>query len=147
MFVLGLIPAILLHALWNGALFFVDDFLGYYAIVQVPLFVTGILLVLFLRRQEARLTYQRLVEYAEAGWFAPGEVAALATPAGRAQALAWASGYGKRAAMRRYIHDATRLAFARQRIITGRGRLRAQADEAALLGAILESRANLVGSR
>jgi len=147
MFVLGLIPAILLHALWNGALFFVDDFLAYYAIVQVPLFVTGILLVLFLRRQEARLTYERLVEYAEAGWFAPDEVGALATPAGRAQALAWASGYGKRAAMRRYIHDATRLAFARQRIITGRGRLRAQADEAALLGAILDSRAHLVGSR
>jgi hypothetical protein len=48
--------------------------------------------------------------------------------------------------MRRYIRDATSLAFARQRIVSGRNRLGAQADEAALLGAIVESRKNLVGA-
>ncbi len=35
--------------------------------------------------------------------------------------------------MKRYIQDATRLAFARQRIITGRQRETASADEAVLL--------------
>ena len=53
---------------------------------------------------------------------------------------------GKRKVMKQYIQNATRLAFARQRIITGRGVPAAQADEAALLGAIVESRANLGGS-
>ncbi len=47
--------------------------------------------------------------------------------------------------MKQYIQDATRLAFARQRIITGRGGIGAQADETVMLGAILESRKNLVG--
>jgi len=146
LFLLGLIPAILLHGLWNGALFFVDNFYGYYVLVQVPLFLMAVLLVLFLRRQEAKLTHDRLVEYAKAGWFAPDEVVALATPAGRQQALAWAARNGKRRQMKRYIQDATRLAFARQRIITGRGRIGAEADEAALLGAIIESRKNLVAA-
>jgi RsiW-degrading membrane proteinase PrsW (M82 family) len=144
-FLLGLIPAILLHALWNGALFFVSDFYGYYAIVQFPLFVIAVVLVIFLRRQESKLTHDRLAEYASVGWFNPDEVSALATPNGRRQALNWAAQKGKRKQMKRYIQDATRLAFARQRIITGRGRPGAEADEAALLGAIVESRKALVG--
>jgi RsiW-degrading membrane proteinase PrsW (M82 family) len=144
-FILGLIPAVLLHALWNGALFFVSDFYGYYAIVQVPIFIAAILLVVFLRRQEAKLTHDRLAEYAAVGWFAPEEISALATGPGRRQALAWAARSGKRKQMKTYIRDATRLAFARQRIITGRGRIGAAADEAALLAAILQSRKNLVG--
>jgi RsiW-degrading membrane proteinase PrsW (M82 family) len=139
-FVLGLIPAVLLHALWNGALFFVADFYGYYAIVQLPLFIMAVLLVLWLRRQESKLTHDRLGEYANVGWFNPDEVNALATPSGRRQAVAWARRNSKGAAMKQYIRDATRLAFARQRIITGRGRIGAEADEAALLGAIVESR-------
>ncbi len=139
-FVLGLIPAILLHALWNGALFFVGNFYVYFGIVQVPLFVGAILLVLALRRQEAKLTYDRLSEYAAVGWFAPAEVSSLATPEGRRGAISWAQGLGKAPAMKAYIRDATKLAFARQRIITGRGRGRAQADEAQLLAAIVDSR-------
>ncbi|PJJ72568.1 RsiW-degrading membrane proteinase PrsW (M82 family) [Diaminobutyricimonas aerilata] len=144
-FVLGLIPAVLLHALWNGALFFVTDFYGYYAIVQVPLFILAVVLVVALRRQEAALTYARLNEYAAAGWIAPGEVTALATPAGRRVALAWARQRGAGRIMKRYIRDATRLAFARQRVITGRGRIGAQADEARLLGAVTAARRALMG--
>lgn len=144
-FLLGLIPAILLHAFWNGALFFVSDFYGYYAIVQVPLFIMGVALVFFLRRQESKLTHDRLSEYASVGWFDPAEINALATPNGRRQAIAWAGRSGKGREMKRYIQDATRLAFARQRIITGRAKVGAQADEAALLAAIVESRKSLVG--
>lgn len=143
---LGLIPAILLHALWNGALFFVPDFFGYYILVQMPLFAIAVGLVFLLRRQEAKLTKARLTEYAAAGWFDPNEINALATGAGRRQALAWAGSQGKRAQMKRYVNDATRLAFARQRIITGRDKIGAQADESALLGAILESRAALTAA-
>jgi len=142
-YIIGLIPAVLLHALWNGALFFVPDFYGYYILVQVPLFAIAVGIVFLLRRQEAKLTRDRLADYAAAGWFAPSEVNALATPAGRRQALAWAGSQGKRKQMKQYVNDATKLAFARQRIVTGRNKIGAQADEAALLGAILESRAAL----
>ena len=147
----GLIPAILLHALWNGALFALMDLpevaaLGYYLVVQVPLFLGTIGLVIFLRRQESKVTHDRLAEYASVGWINDGEVNALATRAGRKQAIAWASQNGKADQMKRYIKDATRLAFARQRIITGRDRIGAHADEAELLTNIVASRAALAPS-
>lgn len=144
-FLVGLIPAMLLHALWNGSLFFVNDFFGYYAIVQFPLFVLAIVLVRYLRRQESKLTFDRLSEYARAGWFAQDEIPALATPHGRRQAMAWASRNGKREAMKRYIRDATQLAFTRQRIVTGRGGVGAVASEAMMLAAIVQSRTSLAG--
>ena len=145
-FIVGLIPAILLHAFWNGALFFVSDFFGYYFVVQVPLFVATIALVIFLRRQESKLTHDRLAEYASVGWIHHDEVNALATRAGRKQAIAWATRQGKAIEMKRYIKDATRLAFARQRIITGRDRIGAHADEAELLTRVVASRAALAPS-
>lgn len=144
-FAVGLALAIALHALWNGALFFVNDFFGYYAIVQFPLFIIAIIIVRYLRRQEERLTFERLAEYANAGWFNQDEVAVLATSQGRRQALVWASQHNKRATMKVYIQEATRLAFARQRIITGRDQIGAIADESVLLGAIVEARRELMG--
>jgi hypothetical protein len=39
-----------------------------------------------LRREERRLTAERLGEYAAAGWFTPQEVTMLATPRGRRSA-------------------------------------------------------------
>jgi len=142
-FLVGLVPAVLLHAFWNGSLYFVSDFYGWYAVVQFPLFVLGVLIVLFLRRQEASLTHDRLSEYAAVGWFNRDEINALATGAGRRRAQAWASRYGVARVMRAYTRDATRLAFTRQRIVTGRASIGAQADEAALLTAIVASRAAL----
>jgi RsiW-degrading membrane proteinase PrsW (M82 family) len=145
-FAVGFALAIGLHALWNGALFFVSDFFGYYAIVQFPLFVVAIVIVIYLRKQEERLTFDRLAEYASVGWFNRDEVAVLATGRGRRQALAWANNHNKRAEMKTYIQDATRLAFARQRIITGRDRISATTDEAVLLGAVVEARHALTGT-
>jgi len=145
-FALGLVPAVVLHALWNGALFLVNDFFAYYVVVQFPLFVGGVLIVLYLRRQEARLTHLRLSEYAQAGWFNPEEINALATGAGRRRTLAWAKERGVNTLMRHYVRDATRLAFTRQRLITGRGRVGAEADEAALLSSIVATRHTLRAS-
>jgi len=142
---IGLIPAMLLHALWNGALYFVTDFLTYYVIVQFPLFILAIVMVVQLRKREAKLTFDRLSEYAAVGWFRADEVPALATVSGRRQAISWARSNGKAPEMRRFIRDATKLAFARQRIITGRGRAVAAEDERALLAAIVQSRTELTG--
>ena len=143
-FVIGVIPAMALHALWNGATFVVgDEFFLYYVIVQVPLFIGAIVLVAGLRRHEARLTKIRLDEYAAAGWFNPDETTALATARGRAQAIAWANQHGLGAVMRGYIKDATRLAFVRQRLVIGQDVVGAQVEEAAVLASIVARRSAL----
>ena len=144
LFFVGLIPA--LHALWNGALEIVYDFYGYYALVQVPLFLVALVGVVLLRRREVKLTQLRLGEYAAAGWFNPAEVQTLATPAGRRRSLGWAKSHGQGAQMKTYIRDVTRLAFARNRIVTQRDHVAAQADEALLLGKITAERAALVAA-
>ena len=141
--VLGMIGAIALHAFWNGSAVFLDFFVLYLT-AQVPLFVLFILGVIALRREEARLTRTRLGDYAAAGWFTAQEVDMLATPAGRKAALAWARSLrGDRTAlMKRFILDATALAAARQRAITGRDP-RAAEDERVLLARTAEARAAL----
>jgi RsiW-degrading membrane proteinase PrsW (M82 family) len=146
LFFVGLIPAILLHALWNGALEIVYDFYGYYALVQVPLFVIALIGVVMLRRREVKLTQLRLGEYAAAGWFSSAEVQTLATPAGRRRAQAWAKSNGQGSQMKNYIRDVTHLAFVRNRIVVQRDHSAAQADEAVLLGKVTAERAALVAA-
>lgn len=143
MLVVGLIPAILLHAFWNGALFFIYEFYAYYVVVQMPLFALAVGGVILLRRREAQMTQLRLGEYAAAGWFNQSEVNTLGTAAGRRQARAWARQHGLGAVMKEYIKDATHLAFTRNRIVSGRDRVGSQADEALLLAQVSESRAKL----
>ena len=141
--IVGLAGAVMLHALWNGsAVLF--DFFALYATVQVPLFVLFILGIVLLRREESRLTRARLGEYADAGWFTPQEVDMLATGPGRRAAVAWARTLqGDRGAvMRRFIADATALAAARQRALSGRDS-HAVAEERDLLGRATTARAAL----
>lgn len=143
---IGLIPAMALHALWNAATLVVaDDFLIYYVVVQMPLFFGAVAVVFVLRRSESKMTSARLTEYAAAGWYSSGEIPALATAAGRRQAITWARGSGREQVMRRYIADSTRLAFIRQRMMSGHDTEQAQADEAAMLNSILTWRALLTG--
>lgn len=140
-FFVGLIPAMALHALWNGTSYL--GLIGWfllYVVLQVPLFAAAIVLVVQLRKREAKLTQERLAEYANAGWLSPSEVATLGTGAGRKQAMTWAKAHSLAPLMKSYIRDATTLAFTRQRIITGRDRIGAQRDEQALLGKLTASR-------
>ena len=131
--VVGLIGAIALHAFWNGSAV-LSDFFGIYLTVQIPLFAIFVLGVVLLRREEARLTRARLGEYAAAGWFTSQEVDMLATGPGRRAAIAWAKTLqGDRARlMRGFIADATALAAARQRALSGRDP-HAPVEERALL--------------
>ncbi|MFT4029474.1 MAG: PrsW family intramembrane metalloprotease [Protaetiibacter sp.] len=146
-FFVGLIPAMILHALWNGTSYL--GLIGWfllYLVLQVPLFAAAIVLIVQLRKREAKLTQERLAEYAVAGWLSPSEVATLGTGAGRTQAMTWARANGLGPLMKSYIRDATMLAFARQRIITGRDRVGAQRDEQALLGKLTASRQALLAA-
>jgi RsiW-degrading membrane proteinase PrsW (M82 family) len=161
---LGLAAAVLLHAVWNGAFFFLTDdaaLVGYYFLVQVPLFIGAILAVAVLRRREEKLTLERLGDYAAVGWFTPAEVAMLATPSGRRQARAWGAGQpqARRLAMNRFILDATRLASVRQRLVSAQQRPARrrpsalvpatptpdQVEEARLLGLLMADRAEVIG--
>lgn len=138
---LGMTGAVALHALWNGSTVF-GDFFALYLVLQVPLFVGFILGIIGLRREEARLTRLRLGDYAAAGWFTAQEVDMLATPAGRKAGLSWAGTLrGDRTAiMRTFIADATALAAARQRAISGRDP-NAREDEHVLLARTSAARA------
>ena len=145
-FVLGLTAAILLHAFWNGSLAFADAFLLYFT-VQVPIFVGAILLAVYLRRQELRIIRRALGDYATAGWFSAEEVDGLSTRAGRRMALGWARAQQppRTAQVRRFIMDATRLAFTRHALVTGRADVRRLADERVLLDAIAADRRAIAG--
>jgi len=141
---LGLSGAILLHAFWNGSATF-TDFFSVYLMLQVPLFILFVLGILALRREESRLTRTRLGEYAAAGWFTVQEVDMLATPAGRKAGLNWARTLqGDRTPiMKKFIADATALAMARQRAVSGRDP-QAGADERELLARTAAARQALL---
>ena len=146
----GFAVAVALHGLWNGAAYLLTTdsaLLVYYVLVQLPLFIGYIVAVVLLRRQEERITVDRLGEYAAAGWFTPREVSMLATGPGRRQARAWAARQPRqrRLAMRLFIADATRLAFARQRMLNGTADRVARADEAELLALVQAHRAVVIG--
>ncbi|WP_439564344.1 PrsW family intramembrane metalloprotease [Microcella sp.] len=145
-FAIGLIPAVLLHAFWNGVLFFISDFYGYYLLVQVPMFLVAVWLVSMLRKQEQRVTFERLTEYAQVGWFHPDEVAMLSSPSGRRTAMSWARANGMAPLMKTFIRDATRLAYARHRLLGDRDSIGTRADEADLLHRVAASRHALRGA-
>ncbi|CAN5401100.1 PrsW family intramembrane metalloprotease [soil metagenome] len=144
-FIGGLIPAVFFHAFWNSASYWATNWFGYYFFIQVPLFIVAIVGVARLRRHEQLLTYRRLSEYAAVGWFSEGEVNLLSTGAGRRSGLAWAKRNGIGRQYKRFIADATKLAFTRERLVTGKDRIGATQDEAALLAAITADRQALAG--
>ncbi len=133
-FVVGLIPAIGGHMLWNGGtLVLFNNFFLFYLVVQVPLFIAAVIAVALLRRSERRLTEARLGVYARAGWFTQEEVRMLATPSGRSQAMTWAQSVGAKADMREFIRTGARIAYTRQRLLGGRSDADYGAEERTLL--------------
>jgi RsiW-degrading membrane proteinase PrsW (M82 family) len=141
-FLAGLFPAMLLHSGWNSM---GQDFLAQYVFVQVPIFLVAALVIVLLRVAERRLTRQRLTEYAAAGWFTAAEVDMLATGSGRRSALRWARSVGRGAQMKSLLAAATRLAFTRQQILSGRDVAARQRDEQHQLAEIAALRAAVVG--
>jgi hypothetical protein len=118
-FVLGLIPAIGLHALWNGALFFVSSFYLYFVVVQVPLFVGLVAWVAWLRRQKGAVLGNQLVHYGKLGYLHSSELAFLTDTGVRKQARAWAKSRGVRSEFDQFVRHSARLAFDRHRVVRG----------------------------
>ncbi len=105
-FFVGLLPAMFLHNRWNsmGG----QNFLVEYFVVQVPIFLIAAAGIILLRVAEGKITRQRLLEYARAGWFTPAEVEMLATSRGRRQAVRWASSRGRGNQMKSFIKGGPR---------------------------------------
>lgn len=147
MFPLGWVISAALHALWNGSSVLLGNafFIAYF-LVQVPIAVGAALLVVLLRRSEAKLTRERLTEYAQAGWLSVEEVHRLSGGDGRTQLMSWAKQHGVAGQMRQYIYAATRLAFNRQRAITGRAFREHQGQEADSIARFTQLRQELLRS-
>ncbi|MGG7464441.1 PrsW family intramembrane metalloprotease [Plantibacter sp. YIM 135347] len=147
-FFVGLLVAVVLHSLWNLLPGFYP-FPVVYVLLEVPIFAVWLIVIVFLRRTEISVTADRLTEYAAGGWFTPGEVAMLTTRDGRRGARAWAKSRSRAAdrSMQRFIVAATRLAFCRQRIVTGRDRAVDRARERELLDSITVLRRELLTGR
>ncbi|MBF4995276.1 PrsW family intramembrane metalloprotease [Arthrobacter gandavensis] len=146
-FAAGMAAAVAGHMFWNGGMALVsDDFFAFYFLLQVPLFALAVGGVTWLRRQERRLTGQRLGEYAAAGWFTPAEVNLISTPRGRRQALTWAGAFGAKTCMRSFIREATNLALTRQQLVNGRDPQKNTAREQGLLAELTRTRTQLLGA-
>ena len=139
----GYVVGVAMHALWNASGFV--SFLLLYIVLQVPQFVLFIIAIVYLRKEKATITHQRLSDYVRAGWFTPQEIDMLATPKGRRVGKQWASALpGNRSAlMKTFIRDATQLAMARERGLSGRDP-RASEAETQLLHRVLATRQALL---
>lgn len=117
--VVGFVAAVILHGLWNAATMLGgQDFLLIYFLVMVPIFVGTSRLVAWQRRREQQIVIAQLPALAEAGLVEHGEVALLATLAGRRgwqRKVRRTAGARAARAVRDYQHAVTELAFLRHR--------------------------------
>ncbi|WP_330297247.1 PrsW family intramembrane metalloprotease [Streptomyces sp. NBC_00503] len=120
---LGLAPAIGLHALWNSSSDLGESgFYVVYGCVMVPVFGILVWLAVWLRRRRLRTVAAELAVYAAAGWLGRAEVPALASVPARSLARQLARGVGGRPAARAvalYEADAVALALLRRRARSG----------------------------
>jgi protease PrsW len=119
---LGLLAAIVLHALWNASTFLGPAFLLVYLVVFVPLFAVVVGAGLLAARRESRLIRTYLVADVRSGLLTADEVDKLASVRLRRQAereSAQRGGEAAKQARRDFHHAATRLAFLRHRADKG----------------------------
>ncbi|MFC6562931.1 PrsW family intramembrane metalloprotease [Actinoplanes utahensis] len=135
----GLVLAMILHGIFNllptlsvatgETLIMLYGYLGF----MVPLFFTVVGFAIAWRSWEGRLAERVLYPYAEAGWFAPSEVAALGTLGRRHAAREWArrvAGPIGRRGMRDFQFAATKLALLRDGLTRGLPRTPVEMDRA-----------------
>ncbi|MFI5522373.1 PrsW family intramembrane metalloprotease [Streptomyces platensis] len=116
---LGLLTAVLLHAIWNGASSLGDlGFLIVYGLFMVPVLITLTWLAIWARNQELLSLRGYLTPYITAGWLTPTEPTALSSLKTRALARDLArrtQGPAAARAVTEYTTVATALSFHRRR--------------------------------
>ncbi|BBC34452.1 putative membrane protein [Streptomyces graminofaciens] len=120
----GLLLAMGMHAIWNGAATFGGyGFFAVYAAFMVPMFGLLTWLVIWTRQRELRTVREELPAYAAAGWLTPPEPFVLGSMRARRIAREYASHQFGRPGARsvaEYEAYATSLAFLRHRGRQGR---------------------------
>jgi RsiW-degrading membrane proteinase PrsW (M82 family) len=123
---IGLLAAMGLHAAWNGSVTFggPGSFFLVYGLMFIPLFLAGVALAVIMRTREGRLLLRSLADAARRGWLHPDEIVWLSRFALRRRARSYAqrvAGDQAKRAVASYQQLATQLAFAHDRVLTGRG--------------------------
>jgi len=121
---LGLVVAMGLHGVWNGAATLgLGQFALAYLLIMLPVFGVAVAIALWFRRREGRVLAWRLPAFAESGWIAPHEVALLSSLRLRALSLDIARRWGgdtARQATKAYHDQVVALGFLRDRLARGR---------------------------
>jgi protease PrsW len=146
-FLLGLVPAMLLHASYDlfGSGMVVpagDAPEGLPDVQDTVVFSTLLLTLLAIvfvvrhRRRERRMTADRLTDYLPQGLFTPIEIELLSTTKGRIRWRAWATRHGLAEEFRQFTRNTTNLVIARQRTVDGKRPDTPPYQERALIAAI-----------
>jgi len=127
---LGLLGAIVLHAVWNSSASAASGagFLGVYALIMVPTFVVVLVIALVARMREGRAVRERLGPEVANGVLGPADLEALSSLRARRRAVRANAGQARKARKELY-RSAVELAFLRRQLERLPARLRPRAAE------------------
>ncbi|WP_410788578.1 PrsW family intramembrane metalloprotease [Kribbella sp. C-35] len=145
--VVGYLAAVLAHAAWNASASWAGGggFILAYLCLMVPLFICLVVFALVMRSREGQMIASRLYDYVRFGWLVPQDVPLIATLRGRKALRQNARRYGSQAevAAKAFQHNATELAYLRDKIVRQVIGPEALETEKALLDELRERRASV----
>jgi RsiW-degrading membrane proteinase PrsW (M82 family) len=119
--IVGYLAAVLAHGLWNGGASWANGggFITVYLFLMVPIFIGMVVFALVMRSREGQMIASRLYDYVRFGWLVPQDVPLIATLRGRKALRQNAKRYGAEAeaAAKAFQHNATELAYLRDKIV------------------------------
>jgi len=119
--IVGYLAAVLAHGLWNGGASWAGGggFITVYLFLMVPIFIGMVVFALVMRSREGQMIASRLYDYVRFGWLVPQDVPLIATLRGRKALRQNAKRYGAQAetAAKAFQHNATELAYLRDKIV------------------------------
>ncbi len=119
--IVGYLGAVLAHGLWNGGASWAGGggFITVYLFLMVPIFIAMVVFALVMRSREGQMIASRLYDYVRFGWLVPQDVPLIATLRGRKALRQNAKRYGVQAetAAKAFQHNATELAYLRDKIV------------------------------
>ncbi|WP_246486978.1 hypothetical protein [Kribbella qitaiheensis] len=94
-------------------------FIAVYLVLMVPIFIAMVAFALVMRSREGQMIASRLYDYVRFGWLIPQDVPLIATLRGRKALRQNAKRYGSQAeaAAKAFQHNATELAYLRDKIV------------------------------
>ncbi|TDO69030.1 RsiW-degrading membrane proteinase PrsW (M82 family) [Kribbella sp. VKM Ac-2571] len=145
--VVGYLAAVLAHAAWNASASWAGGggFILAYLCLMVPLFICLVVFALVMRSREGQMIASRLYDYVRFGWLVPQDVPLIATLRGRKALRQNARRYGAQAevAAKAFQHNATELAYLRDKIVRQVIGPEALVTEKALLDELRERRSSV----